>query len=113
MPAGARPAHVRIAIAAPEAAVASADGVVNATPVGMAKFPGTPFPTEWLRPAQWVSEIIYFPLETQLLRDARALGCRTIDGAGMNIGQAADAFRLFTGLEPDLARLRAHFDAAG
>ncbi|MDE2198207.1 MAG: shikimate dehydrogenase [Rhodospirillales bacterium] len=96
-----------------QAAVREADGIVNATPVGMAKFPGTPFPAGWLRPAAWVSEIIYFPLETELLREARALGCRTIDGSGMNVWQAAEAFRLFTGRVPDIARLRRIFDAAG
>lgn len=96
-----------------EALLAGADGIVNATPVGMAKFPGMAFPAEWLRPGHWVSEIIYFPLETELLARARALGCRTIDGSGMNVGQAADAFRLFTGLEPDVARLRGIFEGAG
>ena len=90
-----------------------ASGVVNTTPVGMAKFPGTPFPVSWLDPRQWVSDIIYFPLETELLRAARALGCRTLDGSGMNVFQAAEAFRLFTGLTPDPAALRRHFDAAG
>lgn len=96
-----------------QAAVQGASGVVNTTPVGMAKFPGTPFPVDWLSPRQWVSDIIYFPLETELLRAARALGCRTLDGSGMNVFQAAEAFRLFTGLTPDPAALRRHFDAAG
>jgi shikimate dehydrogenase len=104
----------RVAVAADAAAaVATADGVVNATPVGMAKFPGTPFPAAWLRPDLWVSEIVYFPLETELLRAARARGCSTIDGSGMNVFQAAEAFRLFTGLEPDVARLRRVFETAG
>lgn len=92
-------------------AVQQADGVVNCTPVGMDKYPGTPFPTAWLKPAQWVSEIIYFPLETPLLRNARALGCRTIDGSGMNVYQAAEAFRIITGLTPDPQRMRGFFDA--
>jgi shikimate dehydrogenase len=101
--------------ATPEAraAVERASGIVNTTPVGMAKFPGAPFPVEWLNAAQWVSDIIYFPLETELLRAARALGCRTLDGSGMNVFQAAEAFRLFTGLAPDSAKMRRHFDAAG
>lgn len=104
----------RVAVAADaRAAVAESDGVVNATPVGMAKFPGAPFPLAWLRPALWVSEIIYFPLETPLLAAARALGCRTVDGAGMNVFQAAEAFRLFTGRTPDTARMRGFFEAAG
>ncbi|CCE10640.1 Shikimate dehydrogenase [Bradyrhizobium sp. STM 3843] len=83
------------------AAVAAADGIVNATPIGMEKYPGTPLPTALLRPSLWVAEIVYFPLETALLRAARALGCRTVDGGGMAIFQGTEAFRLFTGISPD------------
>jgi shikimate dehydrogenase len=86
-------------------AMASADGLVNATPVGMAKFPGMPVPAELLRPALWVAEIVYFPIETELLASARALGCRTVDGGGMAVFQAVRAFSLFTGLDPDAARM--------
>jgi shikimate dehydrogenase len=88
-----------------------ADGLVNCTPVGMAKFPGTPLPVALLRPALWVAEIVYFPLETALLRAARALGCRTLDGGGMAVFQAVGAFRLFTGIEPDAGRMQRHFAA--
>jgi shikimate dehydrogenase len=91
------------------AAMAAADGVVNCTPVGMAKLPGLPLPAALLRPSLWVAEIVYFPLETELLRTARALGCRTLDGGGMAVFQAAGAFRLFTGLTPDPARMLRHF----
>jgi quinate/shikimate dehydrogenase (NAD+) len=83
------------------AAVAAADGIVNATPVGMDKYPGTPLPTVLLRPSLWVAEIVYFPLETALLCAARGLGCRTVDGGGMAIFQGTEAFRLFTGISPD------------
>ncbi|CCD96114.1 Shikimate dehydrogenase [Bradyrhizobium sp. ORS 375] len=83
------------------AAVAAADGIVNATPIGMDKYPGTPLPTALLRPSLWVAEIIYFPLETALLRAARGLGCSTVGGGGMAIFQGTEAFRLFTGISPD------------
>ena len=92
-------------------ALAAADGVINTTPVGMAKFPGTPVPKALLRPELWVAEIIYFPLETELLRNARALGCRTLTGGGMAVFQAVHAFRLITGLEPDAERMQRHFAA--
>ncbi|MGG5886294.1 shikimate dehydrogenase [Falsiroseomonas sp. HC035] len=91
------------------AAVAAADGLVNCTPVGMAKLPGLPLPAALLRAELWVAEIVYFPLETELLRTARALGCRTLDGGGMAVFQAAGAFRLFTGLAPDPDRMLRHF----
>jgi shikimate dehydrogenase len=91
-------------------AMAMADGVVNTTPLGMAKYPGTAVPIELLRPEMWVAEIVYFPLETELLRQARARGCRTMSGGGMAVFQAVGAFRLFTERNPDAARMRRHFD---
>ncbi|WDR38511.1 shikimate dehydrogenase [Pseudomonas serboccidentalis] len=88
-----------------------ADGLVNTTPMGMAKLPGTPVPVELLRKALWVAEIVYFPLETELLRNARALGCRTLDGGNMAVFQAVKAFELFSGVEPDAQRMLAHFQS--
>ena len=90
-------------------AMARADGLVHCTPTGMLKHPGLPLPADLIRPAQWVSEIVYFPLETELLRAARAKGCRTADGSGMVVFQAADAMRLFTGVDPDAERMLRHF----
>ncbi|TWB03617.1 shikimate dehydrogenase [Bradyrhizobium stylosanthis] len=95
------------------ATVAAADGIVNATPIGMDKYPGTPLPTTLLRPDLWVAEIVYFPLETALLRTARVLGCHTVDGGGMAIFQGTEAFRLFTGISPDPAVFFATFSALG
>ncbi len=100
--------RVRAAARADEA-LAEASGLVHATPTGMDKLPGLPLPASALRSSLWVSEIVYFPLETELLRTARALGCRVSDGGGMVVGQAADAFRHFTGRTADLARMDAHF----
>ncbi|KJK38735.1 shikimate dehydrogenase [Streptomyces variegatus] len=87
--------------------LARADGIVHATPTGMAAHPGLPLPADLLHPGLWVAEVVYRPLETELLRAARALGCATLDGGGMAAFQAADAFRLFTGREPDAARMLA------
>jgi len=87
----------------------AADGVVNTTPLGMAKYPGMAVPAELLRPELWVADIVYFPLETELLRQARSRGCRTMSGGGMAVFQAVGAFRLFTGKEPDSSRMLRHF----
>ncbi len=92
-----------------EAAMASADGLIHCTPTGMKKLPGLPLPAHLIRPSHWVSEIVYFPLETELLRVARGKGCRTADGGGMVVFQAAAAFKLFTGVEPDAERMLRHF----
>lgn len=91
------------------AAMRDADGLVNTTPVGMAKLPGTPLPVELLHAGLWVAEIIYFPLETELLKHARALGCRTLDGSTMAVFQAVKAFELFSGRSADAQRMMAHF----
>lgn len=87
------------------------DGIVNATPVGMAQVPGMPVPENLIRPPLWIADIIYFPLETELLRIARERGCRTLSGAGMAVFQAVRAFELFTGLKPDETRMKATFEA--
>ncbi len=66
-----------------------------------------------IAPRHFVAEIVYFPLETELLRLARAKGCRTVDGGGMAVFQAAGAFELFTGIQPDPERMLAHFAQMG
>jgi shikimate dehydrogenase len=102
-----------LAVTDPAAALDQADGLINTTPVGMLKHPGMPLPASLLHPGLWVAEIVYFPIETELLRTARALGCRTLDGGGMAVFQAVAAFRLFTGIDPDPERMLRHFAALG
>ena len=89
--------------------IKAADGLVNATPVGMSGHPGVPVPPAFLHAGLWVADVVYRPLDTELLRAARALGCRTLDGGGMVVFQAAEAMRLFTGREPDAERMYRHF----
>jgi len=94
-----------------DSAMAAADGLVNTTPMGMAKLPGMPVPAGLLRADLWVAEIVYFPLETELLRNARALGCRTLDGGNMAVFQAVKAFELFSGEKADAQRMLDHFQS--
>ncbi len=84
---------------------ASADGIVNATPIGMNGKPGMPLAADYVLPHHWVADIIYFPPETELLRVAREKGCRTMNGMGMVVGQAARAFEIITGHQADSARM--------
>jgi shikimate dehydrogenase len=63
-----------------------------------------------LPPQAWVGDIVYFPLETELLRIARARKMRTLDGGGMAVFQAVAAFAHITGMRPDATRMRAHFE---
>jgi len=85
--------------------VTRCDGLIHATPMGMADYPGMAIPADYLRPEMWVAEVVYFPLETELLKHARAVGCRTLNGGGMAVYQAAKAFELFTGSRPDEDRM--------
>jgi shikimate dehydrogenase len=93
-----------------EAAGQDLSGLVNASPVGMDKSPGTPVPAGSLRRGMWVADIVYFPLETELLATARKLQCRVLPGSGMAVFQAARAFELFTGRTADPDRMKAAFD---
>ena len=90
-------------------ALSNANGLVHATPTGMRKYPGVPVPVELLRPPLWVSEIVYVPLLTELVVTARKHGCRTLDGGGMAVYQAAMAFKLFFDVEPDIPRMLRRF----
>lgn len=92
--------------------IAEVDGLVNATPIGMEKYPGTPIDPGLIDPAQWVADIIYFPRITTLIARAREKGCTTLPGAGMAIFQAVKAFELFTGREPSRTGMTETFEAA-
>ncbi|WDD91402.1 shikimate dehydrogenase [Burkholderia sp. FERM BP-3421] len=94
-----------------DAALAQASGLIHASPTGMLGHPGLPLPARLLHPRLWVADIVYFPLVTELIAAARALGCRTLTGGGMAVYQAVDAFEIFTGRAPDAERMFAHFQA--
>jgi shikimate dehydrogenase len=92
--------------------IAAADGVVNATQVGMRGFPGNPIPVAALSAAHWAADVIYTPVETEFLAAAAAKGARVLSGGGMCVHQAVAAFRMLTGVVPDLARLHRAFATA-
>ena len=91
-------------------AVHAADIVVNCTPIGMLHS-GTegmsPIPGAMIQPGQWVSDAVYNPLETELLRLARERGAHAVDGLGMLIYQAADAIKIWTGRDAPVDIMRA------
>ncbi|MGX4691922.1 shikimate dehydrogenase [Streptomyces sp. JNUCC 63] len=93
------------------AGLTRADGVVNATPIGMTGHPGLPFDTSALAPRHWVADVVYRPLDTSLLIAARAAGCRVLDGGAMLVAQAAMTLAVLTGATPDLDRMREHLSA--
>src|SRR5262249_27521099 len=92
--------------------VDKADGVVNATQTGMAGFPGNPIPVSALKSTHWAADVIYTPIETAFLAAAATKGARVLNGSGLWVHTAVEAFRLFTGCAPDLARLHRTFAMA-
>jgi shikimate dehydrogenase len=92
-------------------ALDGAGGVINGTPMGMLPNRDSPVPPQLLHTGLFVADVVYTPLWTPLLLAARAKGCRVMTGRELCIYQAADAFRLFTGLEGSLERIGAAFDA--
>jgi shikimate dehydrogenase len=83
--------------------------VVNCTPIGMAHTEAetqSPLRPELLRPGLWVCDLVYNPLETVLLRQAREAGAHAVPGLEMLVLQAAESVRLWTGREPPLDIMR-------
>jgi shikimate dehydrogenase len=92
--------------------IAAAAGVVNATQVGMRGFPGNPVPVAVLKAGHWAADVIYTPMQTAFLDVAAGKGARTLNGAGMCVHQAVEAFRQITGVTPDVDRLHRAFASA-
>ncbi|NUT35418.1 MAG: shikimate dehydrogenase [Hamadaea sp.] len=102
----------RVSAAAPGdlgSLLAAAQGLVNATPIGMAHHPGIPVDRAHLRSDLWVADIVYLPIATELLQAARAVGARTLDGGAMATYQAVEAFERFTGVVADARAMQADF----
>ncbi|MFT6450607.1 MAG: shikimate dehydrogenase [Halocynthiibacter sp.] len=76
--------------------------VINASSLGMQGKPDLRVPLDGLSSKAVVTDLVYAPLETDLLARARQLGCTTVDGLGMLIYQAAPAFERWFGQRPDV-----------
>jgi len=76
--------------------------VVNSTSAGMGSNPPLTIDLSALPKTAAVCDIVYNPLETQLLKDAAAAGHKTIDGLGMLMHQAAPSFEAFFGVKPEV-----------
>lgn len=92
-------------------AIAGASGVVHATPLGMLHHPGIAFDIDLLREGAWVSDVVYRPLETELVRQAADRGHPVLDGGRMAVGQACASLHIITGMSPDRERMERHFRA--
>ena len=98
-----------------DATAARVGVLVNATPIGMGGDPDLPLSPEFLREGLVVADLVYHPLETPLLRAARAVGACPVDGLGMLVHQAGLQILRWTGLEPpiDVMRVAALEELAG
>jgi shikimate dehydrogenase len=90
-------------------AIAAATGIVHATPMGMLHHPGVAFDLDLLPQEAWVSDVVYRPLETQLIRQAARRGHPVLDGGLMAVGQACASLQIITGIRPDRDRMQRHF----
>jgi shikimate dehydrogenase len=97
--------HVVLCTSVEEAA-AGADGLVNATPLGMHRHPGTAIPKAGIGAQAWAFDAVYTPLETQFLHDAAQAGLAVLSGYELFFYQGVDAFELFTGAQVDEDALR-------
>jgi 3-dehydroquinate dehydratase/shikimate dehydrogenase len=109
----AKAAHVASAVGCAAGSLADAaaepfDVLINATPVGSADFPNTsPVPASLHRAGSVVFDMVYDPLETQLLRDAQAAGATVINGLEMLIAQAVVQFEAWTGRDAPTGEMKA------
>lgn len=87
-------------------AAQGADGLINCTPLGMTGYGGAPLPAVAMAGARWAFDAVYTPVETTFLADAAANGLETLSGYELFFFQGVDAWRRFSGLELDQARLR-------
>lgn len=87
-----------------EAILGSVDLLVNATSLGMKGQPALELDLKNLKPTAAVSDIVYAPLETPLLRQARDRGHAAVDGLGMLLHQAVPGFERWFGVRPKVTR---------
>lgn len=83
------------------------DIIINTTPLGMSPdITTTPVKKEYLNKDMIVMDIVYNPIETQLIKDAKLTGCMTIDGLSMFLSQGAQQFELWTDIKPSIELMR-------
>lgn len=91
-------------------AINEANGLVNATPIGMAEHPGSPFPHPLDVAPDWIFDAIYTPTETQFIDDGRQTGAKVMTGFSLFKHMALKTFEAYTGLEADAERALPRLD---
>ncbi len=89
-------------------AISRTDAVINTTTVGMMPHVAdSPLPASVLESRVVVMDIVYNPQETRLLQDAKAAGCKTVDGIGMLVHQGAESLKIWLGVDAPTAAMKA------
>lgn len=86
-----------------------ADGLVNASPIGMYQYPGSVFPASKLGSQQWAFDAVYTPELTEFMAACKAGGIPTLSGFKLFLYQGLDAWRHFTGLPADAGTIERAF----
>jgi shikimate 5-dehydrogenase len=87
-----------------------ADVVINATTLGMVPRDGeTPIPKKLLKEGMMVMDIVYQPVQTRLLREAKQNGCLTVNGLEMFIRQGVAQLEIWTGRSLEIGQIRKDF----
>ncbi len=86
-----------------------ADGLINATPVGMFQYPGNPFPLDGFSQQRWAFDAVYTPENTEFLQRCRQRGIETVSGFKLFLYQGLDAFEHFTHIAVDEASVEQAF----
>lgn len=87
----------------------NADGLINATPIGMFQYPGNPFPEEGFGNQRWAFDAVYTPQYTQFLQQCGQCGIETLTGFYLFLYQGVDAFERFTGFTVDAKAVKRTF----
>jgi shikimate dehydrogenase len=95
------------------AAMVGANGLINATPVGMNGYPGSVFDPAMIAEADWAFDAVYTPRDTEFLTNAAAAGLDIISGWELFFFQGVDAWKLFYGQEVDQSKLRSVLQQTG
>jgi len=89
-------------------AIRKSELIVNATSVGMKGYltNETPIPPEYFSAGMWVCDLVYNPIETMFLSEAKKRGCNIINGLHMLVHQGADAFKIWTKIDPPREKIK-------
>ncbi|MDJ0628168.1 MAG: shikimate dehydrogenase [Rhodobacter sp.] len=104
------PAALVVPASEADEAIRAADGLVNATPMGMREYPGSAFDAILIGPQRWAFDAVYTPTNTEFLQDASTAGLITLSGFALFQHMAIRSFQAYTGISLDPAEVLPRLD---